>query len=152
MHIRREALDVAGILGSPVAMDASKLGEPPGNLIVGETKPSRARCAGTVAGGRRMVGKQQSGVRDRPCRRERNRPEFVRMTKSVVRHHKCCAFGPSLKMQTECGGEWRAIVPTDTTGKPVRLSVIEVDCVHNGVIDEAPSHPTCCVTLPLDLF
>jgi hypothetical protein len=76
----------------------------------------------------------------------------VEVPKCLGRDDERCPFCTALQTQSECCGEWPAIISPEPAGEPVGLSIIEVPDMDHRIVNKATPHPARRVRLSLDLF
>src|ERR1700691_2839569 len=82
---------------------------------------------------------------------ERHRAEFTVVPESVAWHDERGAFTAAFQVQPERLRELFAVVTPDPPAHPVRLGLVQVGGVHEGVVDQAAAHASAGVWLGLYL-
>jgi hypothetical protein len=74
------------------------------------------------------------------------------MTECLVRHHERGTFRTTLQMKSEGSRQWRAVITTDSSRQPIRLGIVEIHDVHDGIINKPAAHSARGVRFPFDLI
>jgi hypothetical protein len=80
------------------------------------------------------------------------RTQLVEIPKGLVGHYERCAFCSPLEMQTECCRERPTVISSNTPGKPVGLSIVQLRDVDDRIVHQTTSHSPRCIRLTLNLF